>query len=97
MQMRVLLDHSCMEVYLSSGEVLSTRVYRGYPPDGADAGIDFVAYGGSAEVKRAEVWEMRSIWKRDLDVSKAGAIFDEPSPNVKRPTMRGSQPVPMGA
>ena len=52
LQMRVLVDHSCVEVYLSSGEVLSTRVYRGHPPHGSDAGIDFVAYGGIA---RAEV------------------------------------------
>ncbi len=96
-QMRILLDHSCMEVYLSSGEVLSTRVYRGHPPDGADAGIDFVAYGGSAEVKRAEVWEMRSIWKRDLDVSKAGTVFDERSSTLKKQTMLGSHPVPVGA
>ena len=86
-----------MEIYLSSGEVLSTRVYRGYPPDGADAGIDFVAYGGAAEVKRAEVWEMRSIWKRDLDVSKAGTVFDERSTATKKPPMMSSQPVPVGA
>ena len=26
--MRILLDHSCVEVYLGSGEVLSTRIYR---------------------------------------------------------------------
>lgn len=26
--MRILLDHSCIEVYLGSGEVLSTRIYR---------------------------------------------------------------------
>lgn len=51
LQMRVLLDHSCVEVYLSSGEVLSTRVYRGHPPHGSDAGIDFVAYGGTARVE----------------------------------------------
>ena len=49
--MRVLVDHSCVEVYLSSGEVLSTRVYRGQPPHGSDAGIDFVAYGGTARVE----------------------------------------------
>ena len=50
-QMRVLVDHSCVEVYLSSGEVLSTRVYRGQPPHGSDAGIDFVSYGGTARVE----------------------------------------------
>ena len=26
--MRILLDHSCVEVYLATGEVLSTRIYR---------------------------------------------------------------------
>jgi len=26
--MRVLLDHSAVEIYIGSGEVLSTRVYR---------------------------------------------------------------------
>ena len=26
--MRILLDHSCIEVYLGTGEVLSTRIYR---------------------------------------------------------------------
>jgi hypothetical protein len=49
--MRVLVDHSCVEVYLSSGEVLSTRIYRGQPPHGSDAGIDFVAYGGTARIE----------------------------------------------
>jgi len=28
-KMRILLDHSCVEVYMGSGEVLSTRIYRG--------------------------------------------------------------------
>ena len=27
-RMRILLDHSCVEVYLGTGEVLSTRIYR---------------------------------------------------------------------
>lgn len=27
-RMRILLDHSCVEVYLATGEVLSTRIYR---------------------------------------------------------------------
>ncbi|KAK9916361.1 hypothetical protein WJX75_001798 [Coccomyxa subellipsoidea] len=63
--MRVLVDHSCVEVYLSSGEVLSTRVYRGHPPHGSDAGIDFVAYGGIARAERVEAWEMGSIWQRE--------------------------------
>ena len=50
-QMRVLIDRSCVEIYLSSGEVLSTRVYRGQQPVDSDAGIDFVAFGGNARVE----------------------------------------------
>ena len=50
-QMRVLIDHSCVEIYLSTGEVLSTRVYRGQQPADSDAGIDFVAFGGTARVE----------------------------------------------
>ena len=50
-QMRVLIDHSCVEIYLSTGEVLSTRVYRGQQPADSDAGIDFVAFGGTAKVE----------------------------------------------
>lgn len=57
-QMRILLDHSCVEVFLSTGEVLATRVYRGRPPVGADAGLDLVAFGGVARVERLEAWEM---------------------------------------
>ncbi|KAK9810230.1 hypothetical protein WJX72_007025 [[Myrmecia] bisecta] len=75
-QMRILLDHSCIEVYLGSGEVLSTRIYRGHPPRGADAGIDFVAYGGTAKVDRVEAWEMRDIWTRDFNAEKA-AMYDQ--------------------
>lgn len=63
--MRVLLDGSCLEVYLGTGEVLSTRIYRGNAPRGADAGVDFVAFGGKARVAQVEAWEMNSIWQRE--------------------------------
>lgn len=63
--MRLLLDGSCLEVYLATGEVLSTRVYRGKAPRGADAGVDFVAFGGRAKVVTVEAWEMSSIWQRE--------------------------------
>ena len=56
--MRVLLDHSACEVFLSTGQVLSTRVYRGTPPLGADAGVDLVSYGGVAVASRVEAFEM---------------------------------------
>ena len=56
--MRVLLDHSACEVFLSTGEALSTRIYRGTPPPGADAGVDLVSYGGVAVASRVEAFEL---------------------------------------
>lgn len=73
--MRILLDHSCVEVYLSSGEVLSTRIYRGHPPEDADAGISFVSYGGTANVRRCTAWTLKSIWQRDFQ-SRDQAVFE---------------------
>ncbi|CAG9465064.1 unnamed protein product [Pedinophyceae sp. YPF-701] len=66
--LRVLIDHSCVEVFTSTGEVLSTRVYRGKPPADAPAktlpcGIELVSYGGAATIERAVAFEMSSIWE----------------------------------
>ena len=69
MQMRVLIDGSCVEVYLGTGEVLSTRIYRGDAPRGSDSGVDFVAFGGKARVSHVEAWEMNSIWQREKQQS----------------------------
>jgi hypothetical protein len=81
MQMRLLLDGSCVEVYLGSGEALSTRIYRGDAPKGADSGVDFVAFGGKARVKQVEAWEMASIWQRERSqklpgMSRDGRMFE---------------------
>jgi beta-fructofuranosidase len=67
LHLRVLLDHSVLEVFTAGGEVLTTRVYRGSPPpeQQQDAGIDFVAYGGAAAIARLEAHEMGSMWKED--------------------------------
>jgi hypothetical protein len=63
LHLRVLLDHSCLEVFAGSGEVLSTRVYRGAPPEGARAsGVEFVAFGGAALLTRVAAYEMGSAW-----------------------------------
>lgn len=59
--------------------MLSTRIYRGLPPTGADAGIDFISYGGTAHVQRVEAWEMRSIWKTEGFLSELEAIAERPS------------------
>ena len=60
--MRVLLDHSCVEVFLSTGEVLSTRIYRGEPSE-PEPSIEFISFGGSAHVSKVEAWEVSTIWQ----------------------------------
>lgn len=85
LDLRVLIDKSCIEVFCGSGEVLSTRVYRGIPPKGADAGVDFVAYGGSARLARVMAFEMTSIWKSDVQAqvrSVADWADDGPFPKA---------------
>jgi hypothetical protein len=75
LRLRVLLDHSCLEVFTAGGEVLTTRVYRGSPPPGqaGDAGLDFVAYGGAAALARLEAHEMGSMFKEQAAGAWAGA------------------------
>lgn len=49
---------------------------RGYPPEDADAGISFVAYGGTAEVRKCQVWALKSIWKRDFQPHEQQSVFE---------------------
>ena len=59
---------------------------RGQPPPGADAGIDFVAYGGCAFVERWQAWNMRTIWRRELKARDSmGATFE----TIYEPAMSG--------
>jgi beta-fructofuranosidase len=60
--LRIILDHSLLEVFTGTGQVITTRVYRGAPPT-SDAGIDFLSFGGSAEVASLNAWEMSTIWQ----------------------------------
>jgi hypothetical protein len=57
----ILCCRSCLEIFTGSGEVLSTRIYRGSPPHGhADAGIELVALDGDARLDRVAAYEMAS-------------------------------------
>ena len=48
-----------MEIFTGSGEVLSTRLYRGVSPSNhADAGIEFVALDGEATLERVAAYDM---------------------------------------
>jgi hypothetical protein len=48
-----------LEIFTGSGEVLSTRLYRGSSPHGhPDAGIEFVALDGEATLERVAAYDM---------------------------------------
>lgn len=49
---------------------------RGHPPEDADAGISFVSYGGTANVKRCNAWTVKSIWKRDFQPHEQASVFE---------------------
>lgn len=62
LHLRIIVDHSCIEVYTGTGEVLSTRIYRGRGPDPEDSGLEFVAFGGAAILERVSAYEVGSAW-----------------------------------
>ena len=72
--LRVLIDHSVLEVFASNGETLTTRVYRGALPEGGawrccccpsqcpDAwNLGLLSLDGASEAD-VDAWEMSSIW-----------------------------------
>lgn len=63
---------ACLPAYLCL-QVLSTRIYRGEPPQGADSGIEFVAFGGVASLIRAEAHEMGSAWEAKQPIPQPAA------------------------
>lgn len=60
--LRCILDHSLLEVFCGTGQVITTRVYRGAPPSPEDLGIDFLSLGGATEVQQMHAWEVGCIW-----------------------------------
>ena len=65
-------------------QALSTRIYRGQAPEGAtDAGISFLAFGGTALVRRCSTYEMGSAWEHPAvaaAISPKVAAKTAPSP-----------------
>lgn len=93
LHLRVIVDHSCVEVYTGSGEVLSTRVYRGigYAQNPCDPGIDFIAFNGTAVLERVSAWEMGSAWRgvEEHEVElRARATAPVSMPGTSRPLSR---------
>lgn len=82
LRLRLLLDHSMLEVFTSTGEALSTRVYRvggAAAPDSAGTApachgaIELVTLGAGCGAVRAEAWEMDSMWGPPPHVSNEAA------------------------
>lgn len=74
LHLRIIVDHSCVEVFTGTGEVLSTRIYRGEPPEDAeDAGIYFLAFGGAAILERVTAHELGSAWEKPVGVNVSGS------------------------
>lgn len=57
LEMRILLDNSCLEIFTGTGEVLSTRVYRGRSQSGADAGENFTGWNISILLDNVQEFE----------------------------------------
>ena len=91
LHLRIFVDHSCIEVFTGTGEVLSTRVYRGRQPmhDGLqDTGIEFVAFGGAAILEKISAYEVESAWpETKSEVPSPTAEMEMAAPlNVQSPS-----------
>ncbi|EFN52585.1 hypothetical protein CHLNCDRAFT_58794 [Chlorella variabilis] len=94
LHLRILVDHSCIEVYTGTGEALSTRIYRGPAPEGcADAGISFLAFGGTAHIKHCVTFEMGSAWQQPEAVAAKAAVAEAATAAAASP----KQPPPPAA
>ncbi len=59
LKLRVLLDHSAIEVFAADGVPLTSRIYPSRPDS---LGVGVLAEGGMARLQALEGWPMRSIW-----------------------------------
>lgn len=57
-EVRVLLDHSAIEVF-ANGRALTARIYPSRPDA---AGLSITSLGGDVRVERFEAWSMADIW-----------------------------------
>eukprot|EP00877_Chromochloris_zofingiensis_P013104 jgi/Chrzof1/8047/UNPLg00092.t1 len=74
--LRVLIDHSCVEVFTCTGQVLGTRVYRGNPSANTPSNLELVAFGGNCELVSGGAWEMCSMWAQELGVAPAADVAE---------------------
>ncbi|WP_423785001.1 GH32 C-terminal domain-containing protein [Halobacillus litoralis] len=59
--LKIVCDHSSVEIFLGDGEISMTNVYL--PAADHEVKLKMEAVRGKVEVKQTSVFEMRSIWK----------------------------------
>eukprot|EP01025_Chloroclados_australasicus_P032246 TRINITY_DN3268_c0_g1_i1.p1 TRINITY_DN3268_c0_g1~~TRINITY_DN3268_c0_g1_i1.p1 ORF type:complete len:629 (-),score=73.79 TRINITY_DN3268_c0_g1_i1:4031-5917(-) len=78
LNLRIFVDGSSVEVFTSSGQVMSLRLYFDEVATNPIETVMLVSYGGSTSVSAAGVWRMNSIWDHDdsqLIRSRALKVF----------------------
>lgn len=75
--LRILIDHSLVEVFTELGQTLTTRVYRAGPPDQADQRLFLVSIGGASKATDIEIHEMGSIWTEESDLPDPTKVYAE--------------------
>lgn len=60
--LRLLVDHSCVEVFTSTGQTLTTRVYRDGKDDETEPQIHLVSHKEAATFFDVEAFNMNTIW-----------------------------------
>lgn len=65
-RLHIFVDHSSVEVFGNDGYiVMSNRIF----PDPAKDAVELYTTGGSVTIKSLDIWELKSIWTPDAQVS----------------------------
>lgn len=78
-KLRILFDHSLVEVFTEMGQTLTTRVYRASPPQSADQRLHLFSLGGTSKATDVEAHRMRTIWPREEDIPEPSKVYGESS------------------
>lgn len=74
--LRILIDHSLVEVFTEMGQTLTTRVYKASPPPPADERLFFFSLGGSSKATDVTSHPMGSIWTKESDLPEPAKVFN---------------------
>lgn len=75
LKLRLLIDHSLVEVFTEMGQTLTTRVYKASPPEKADQRLHLFSLGGASMATGVEIYKMGSIWSKEEDVPEQTKVY----------------------